>query len=141
MMCSSSNLSPSNEIPFQNSKVLSVGSAPVTWVQFELDGQHFHGMNAGPRYKFSEAISFYIDCADQAEIDYYWTRLLEGGGTEMSCGWLKDRFGLCWQVVPRIFNTLLNDSNPAKAQAAMNAMLEMTKFDIAKLQSAHSAAS
>lgn len=109
-------------------------------VQFELDGQRFMAMNAGPKYRFTEAISFHVECSDQAEIDHYWTRLLEGGGVESNCGWLKDRFGLSWQIVPKVLPTLMNDANPQKAQAAANAMMQMKKFDITALQEAHSKA-
>jgi predicted 3-demethylubiquinone-9 3-methyltransferase (glyoxalase superfamily) len=111
----------------------------VMTVLFELDGQRFVGLNGGPVFQFNEAVSFQIDCADQAEVDHYWSRLSHGG-EEGPCGWLKDRFGLSWQVVPAALPKLLADPDPARAQRAMAAMMEMTKLDIAVLQAAADAA-
>ena len=108
----------------------------VVTVEFELDGQAFIGLNGGPHFKFTEAVSFSIDCADQAEVDFYWDRLSEGGQTSQ-CGWLKDRFGLSWQVVPTVLADMISDSDPEKARRATEAMLQMTKLDIAKLQQAY----
>ena len=108
----------------------------VVTIEFELDGQAFIGLNGGPHFNFTEAVSFSIDCADQAEVDFYWDRLSEGGQTSQ-CGWLKDRFGLSWQVVPTVLADLIGDPDPEKARRATQAMLQMTKLDIAKLQQAH----
>jgi predicted 3-demethylubiquinone-9 3-methyltransferase (glyoxalase superfamily) len=108
----------------------------VVTIEFELDGQAFIGLNGGPHFKFTEAVSFSVDCADQAEVDFYWDQLSEGGQTSQ-CGWLKDRFGLSWQVVPTVLAGLIGDPDPEKAKRATEAMLQMTKLDIAKLQRAH----
>jgi predicted 3-demethylubiquinone-9 3-methyltransferase (glyoxalase superfamily) len=102
---------------------------------FELDGTTFIGINGGPEFPFSEAVSFVIDCADQAEVDYYWDRLV-AGGEESQCGWLKDRFGVSWQVVPRRLDELLSDPQPARATAATKAMLGMRKIVIAEVEDA-----
>ncbi|MEQ9138647.1 MAG: VOC family protein [Thalassobaculum sp.] len=129
---------------FPNSKVLEVtrcgdagpgpkGSVLVT--SFELDGQRFNALNGGPNFKFNEAVSFVIECADQAEVDWYWERLSDGGSTN-ACGWLKDRFGVSWQVTPVLMLELLNDPDPGRAERAMRSMMTMTKFDIAALQAA-----
>jgi predicted 3-demethylubiquinone-9 3-methyltransferase (glyoxalase superfamily) len=108
----------------------------VITVEFELNGQRFVALNGGPEFAFSEAISFQIPCADQDEIDYYWDRLTEGG-QESDCGWLKDKYGLSWQVVPAALPGLLSDPDPAKARRATKAMLSMKKVDIAALHRAH----
>jgi predicted 3-demethylubiquinone-9 3-methyltransferase (glyoxalase superfamily) len=102
---------------------------------FVLDGTTFIGINGGPEFPFSEAVSFVIDCADQAEVDYYWDRLV-AGGEESQCGWLKDRFGVSWQVVPRRLAELLSDPQPARATAATKAMLGMRKIVIAEVEDA-----
>jgi predicted 3-demethylubiquinone-9 3-methyltransferase (glyoxalase superfamily) len=107
----------------------------VMTVEFELEGQRFVGINGGPKFKFDEAISFEIDCETQEEIDYYWDKLSEGG-EQGPCGWLKDRFGLSWQVVPTGMEEVLADPDPARAQRAMAAMLKMSKIDVAELQRA-----
>ena len=104
---------------------------------FELAGQKFMALNGGPQFKFTEAFSLYVNCNDQAEVDHYWNRLLEGGGTPQQCGWLKDRYGLCWQVIPEILPRLLNDPDMAAAERTMQAMLQMIKVDVAALQAAH----
>jgi len=130
---------------FPNSKILAAsrygeaGPGPkgqVMTIQFELDGQTFTALNGGPHFQFNEAVSFVIDCADQAEVDHYWDRLVDGG-TPSQCGWLKDRFGLSWQVVPTVLHALIGDTDPAKAQRATQAMLKMVKLDIAALKAAH----
>ncbi len=108
----------------------------VLTVEFNLDGQRFIGINGGPLFPFTEAVSFMITCADQDEIDYYWSALLADGGQESQCGWLKDRFGLSWQVVPDGMAEVLNDPDPARGQRAMTAMLGMTKIDLAALRAA-----
>ncbi len=107
----------------------------VMTVEFELDGQRFVGINGGPEFKFDEAVSFEISCEDQDEVDYYWQKLTDGG-QESQCGWLKDRFGLSWQVVPEGMEELFSDADPERARRAMQAMLGMRKLDIATLRSA-----
>jgi predicted 3-demethylubiquinone-9 3-methyltransferase (glyoxalase superfamily) len=109
----------------------------VLTVEFELDGKPFTALNGGPEFTFTEAVSFQIDCADQDEVDHYWTRLTADGGEEGPCGWLKDRFGLSWQVVPRRLSELLTDPDPGRSQRAMRAMLGMKKLDIAELKRAY----
>ncbi len=105
--------------------------------EFELFGQKFMALNGGPLFKFSEAVSLVVDCEDQAEVDRYWNALVADGGQESQCGWLKDKFGFSWQIVPKLLTKLLTDSDPKKAQAAMKAMLEMKKIDCAALQAAY----
>ena len=132
---------------FPNSRVDNVSRAPadfpgghkgdVLTVNWTMSGQPFTGINGGPEFKFSEAISFSIDCADQAEVDRYWDALTADGGEPGPCGWLKDRFGLSWQVVPRRLNELLAGDDPAAAQRAMEAMLQMGKLDVAGLEAAY----
>lgn len=107
----------------------------VMTVEWELDGQRFVGINGGPQFTFDEAVSFEIDCADQAEIDYYWERLTDGG-RESQCGWLTDRYGLSWQVVPAGMDELFADPDRSRAERAMRAMLKMGKLDVAALQRA-----
>ena len=130
---------------FRNSKVLNVNRYPagspmpagtVMTASFVLDGQSFIALNAGPVFKFTEAISFVVDCETQEEVDYYWRRLAEGG-EESQCGWLKDKFGLSWQIVPKQLGQLMSDPDSAKAGRVMQAMLQMGKIDIAALQRAH----
>ena len=108
----------------------------VLTVDFVLDGKPFTAINGGPHFTFDEAVSFLITCADQAEIDYYWTKLIEGGGAESQCGWLKDKFGLSWQVCPAGMEEMMSDPNDERGQRAMKAMLGMKKIDIAALQAA-----
>ena len=107
----------------------------VLTVDFVLDGQQYTAINGGPEFPFSEAISLLINCADQDEVDYYWAKLSEGG-EEGPCGWLKDRYGLSWQVCPVGMNEMLNDPDPARGQRAMAAMLSMQKIDLAALYAA-----
>ena len=130
---------------FPNSRILGVsrygeaGPGPkgtVMTVSFELDGQRFIALNGGPQFKFTEAISFSIECETQEEVDRYWSKLTAGGGEEGPCGWLKDRFGLSWQVNPRVLGELISDPDPKKAKRAMEAMLKMKKIDIAALKRA-----
>jgi predicted 3-demethylubiquinone-9 3-methyltransferase (glyoxalase superfamily) len=109
----------------------------VLTVDFILAGQQFIGLNGGPEFPFTEAISFSIDCADQAEVDRLWDALVEGGGEHSVCGWLKDRFGVSWQVIPRQLPELLDGPDPEGAARAMQAMLEMTKIDVARLREAY----
>jgi len=129
---------------FDNSRIVNVThyteSAPreegmVMTVEFELDGQRFVGINGGPEFKFDEAVSFAIECESQAEIDYFWTQLTDGG-EESVCGWLKDRFGVSWQVVPTGMEELFADPDKSRVDRAMKAMLGMRKLDLAALRSA-----
>jgi predicted 3-demethylubiquinone-9 3-methyltransferase (glyoxalase superfamily) len=114
----------------------SMGEAgTVMTVEWELNGQRFVGINGGPVFKFDEAVSFEIECADQDEVDYYWERLSEGG-SEGPCGWVKDKFGLSWQVVPTGMLELFSDPDRSKAERAMQAMLKMGKLDVAALREA-----
>ncbi len=133
---------------FKNSKVLSVtrygeaGPGPAGTVMvgtFQLDGQEFIALNGGPQFKFTEAISFSVDCETQEEVDHYWDKLTSGGGEESMCGWLKDKFGLSWQVNPRALGEMLGDKDPEKAKRVMNAMLQMKKIDIPTLKRAYEA--
>lgn len=113
----------------------------VMTVEFELNGQPFLGLNGGPAFTFSEAISFQVPCETQADIDYYWDKLGAGGDPEaQQCGWLKDKFGLSWQIVPTVLPKLMDDKNPKKAQAVMRAVLQAKKFDIAALERAYNEA-
>ena len=107
----------------------------VMTVEWELDGQRFVGINGGPQFTFSEAVSFQITCQDQDEVDYYWEKLTDGG-EESQCGWLKDRFGLSWQVVPVGMEEVFNDPDPQRAQRAMQAMMGMRKLDVGALRAA-----
>ena len=107
----------------------------VVTVEWELDGQRFVGINGGPQFPFTEAVSFQVDCKDQAEVDHYWERLGDGG-REVQCGWLTDRFGVPWQVVPMGLEELLGDPDPERARRATEAMLSMTKLDLSVLREA-----
>jgi len=129
---------------FPNSRILGVSRYPegapgpageVMTVEFELDGQRFTGINGGPQFPFTEAVSFLINCRTQEEVDSYWEQLTDGG-EPVQCGWLKDRFGLSWQVVPEGMEEVLGDPDPERAQRAMQAMLGMTKLDLAALRAA-----
>jgi len=128
---------------FKNSKVVSVNRAgpkgPVITASFELEGQTFVALNGGPQYTFSPAVSFLVNCETQGEVDELWAKLT-AGGSEQPCGWLKDRYGVSWQVIPSILGKLLRDKDPAKAQRTMQAMLKMKKIDIKGLQQAHEGA-
>jgi predicted 3-demethylubiquinone-9 3-methyltransferase (glyoxalase superfamily) len=115
----------------------STEAGEVLLVSFTLAGEQFVGINGGPQFPFTEAVSFQIDCADQAEVDHYWEALMEGGGEPGQCGWLKDRFGLSWQVVPREMGAYLGGPDAAGAARAMEAMLRMEKLDVAKLREAY----
>jgi predicted 3-demethylubiquinone-9 3-methyltransferase (glyoxalase superfamily) len=132
---------------FPDSRIDSVNHSPAAYpsgrkgdvvtVDFTLSGQPFTGINGGPDFTFDEAVSFLIECEDQAEVDRYWDALVADGGEHSVCGWLKDRFGLSWQVVPRRLNELVNGDDPAGAERAMEAMLQMTKLDVAALEAAY----
>jgi predicted 3-demethylubiquinone-9 3-methyltransferase (glyoxalase superfamily) len=115
----------------------STPAGAVLTVDFTLDGSRFIALNGGPDFHFSEAVSFSIDCEDQAEVDRYWDALLAGGGEESQCGWLKDRFGLSWQVVPRQLNEMFESPDREAAKRAMEAMLKMQKLNVAKLREAY----
>ena len=130
---------------FKNSKIGSIarygqaGPGPkggVMTVAFELDGQQFTALNGGPDFKFNEAVSFVVNCRDQAEVDELWDKLA-AGGQPGRCGWLKDKFGLSWQIVPSVLMELVSDSDPQKAARVMQAIMRMTKLDIANLKAAH----
>ena len=130
---------------FRDSKIGSVsrygdaGPGPKGTVmvgRFEIEGQEFLVLNGGPEYKFTPAVSFVVNCETQEEVDHYWDKLAEGGRTQQ-CGWLQDKFGLSWQIVPTILGKLLQDKDPAKSQRVMKAMLGMVKIDIAGLQKAY----
>ncbi|MGH7527982.1 MAG: VOC family protein [Gemmatimonadales bacterium] len=111
----------------------------VMLVEFELEGQRFSALNGGPVFQFNEAISLMIDCKDQRELDYYWEKLSAGGDPNaQQCGWLKDKYGLSWQVVPAALNDLMADPDPGKSGRTMQALLQMKKIDIAALERAHS---
>ena len=120
----------------------SAGPGPegeVMLVEFELNGQKFSGLNGGPQFTFNEAVSIVVTCADQAEVDYYWDRLSDGG-QENVCGWLTDRYGLSWQIVPAVFFDMIADPDSARAARVTQAMLGMTKFDVAALERAYAEA-
>ena len=130
---------------FKNSKVISIdrygeaGPGPkgtVMTASFELEGQRFMALNGGPEYKFTEAISFFVNCETQVEVDELWAKL-SAGGEEGPCGWLKDKYGLSWQIVPTILHELLSDPDPEKSQRVMKAMLKMKKIDINALKRAY----
>lgn len=114
------------------------GSAgTVLTIDFTLAGQQFMGLNGGPEFKFTEAVSFTIYCEDQAEVDRYWDALIAGGGAPVQCGWLKDRYGLSWQITPTILPKLMADPDPAKARRVMEAMMKMVKIDVAAIEAAY----
>jgi predicted 3-demethylubiquinone-9 3-methyltransferase (glyoxalase superfamily) len=130
---------------FKNSKVGTVtrygeaGPGPkgtVMSATFQLDGQEFFALNGGPLFKFTEAISFFVNCETQAEVDELWEKLSSGGQANR-CGWLKDKYGLSWQIIPSVLTTMLRDKDPAKAKRVMEAMLQMTKIDMSLLQQAY----
>jgi predicted 3-demethylubiquinone-9 3-methyltransferase (glyoxalase superfamily) len=131
---------------FENSGIGAVTRYPegapqpagsVLTVEFTANGQKFVGLNGGPQFTFNEAVSFQITCDDQEEVDHYWSRLTEGGGEDGPCGWLKDRFGVSWQVVPRRLEEMFQDPDPAKVARANQAMMSMRKLDIAALERAY----
>ncbi len=133
---------------FKNSKILNVSRngdggpgqpGSVFIATIEIEGQKLMLLNAGPEFKFTEAFSLYVDCKDQAEVDYYWEKLTADGGEESMCGWLKDKYGLSWQIVPQALGRLMGDPDPAKGQRVMQAMLKMRKLDVSLLQAAHDA--
>jgi len=124
---------------FNRSKIAAVHGAPgqVMSVEFELEGQKVMALNGNPQHRFNESFSFFVGCDSQAEIDDLWTKLLAGGGQPSQCGWLKDRFGVSWQIVPKSLGAMLSDPDRAKAGRAIQAMLQMTKLDLPALQRAY----
>ena len=133
---------------FKNSKVGSVtrygdaGPGPkgtVMSATFQLDGQDFFALNGGPLFKFTEAISFFVNCETQEEVDELWEKLTAGGGAPQRCGWLKDKYGLSWQIIPKVLGEMLGDKDPQKSQRVMQAMLQMNKIDIQRLKEAYGA--
>ncbi len=133
---------------FKNSKIVNVsrygeaGPGPkgtVMTATMQIEGQEFMVLNGGPQYKFTEAISFFVNCKTQEEVDMLWAKLSDGG-EEGPCGWLKDKFGVSWQIIPTALGELLGDPDPVKAQNVMRAMLQMKKIDISKLKEAHALA-
>lgn len=133
---------------FKNSRIVSLsrygdaGPGPkgsVMSVTFELEGQPFYALNGGPHFSFTPAISLFVNCESQAEVDELWDKLAAGGRKDR-CGWLQDKYGLSWQIVPSVLGKLLGDKNPAKSSGVMKAMLQMDKLDIARLQQAYEAA-
>ena len=120
----------------ESSKPTGRPAGSVMTVEFELEGQKFVALNGGPHFKFTEAVSFVVNCADQEEVNYFWSKL-SAGGEESRCGWLKDKFGLSWQIVPTVLIELLADQDAAKAKRVMHAMLQMDKIDIPTLQKAY----
>jgi predicted 3-demethylubiquinone-9 3-methyltransferase (glyoxalase superfamily) len=112
-----------------------VGS--VLTIEFEIEGQKFTALNGGPEFKFNESVSFVVNCETQEEVDYFWEKLTADGGQESACGWLKDKFGLSWQVTPTVLIGMLNDKDPKKAERVMKAMMQMHKIEINKLKAAY----
>jgi predicted 3-demethylubiquinone-9 3-methyltransferase (glyoxalase superfamily) len=130
---------------FPNSEVRDVArtgkDGPINSAEFIVGGQLFMGFNAGGSYfSFSEGVSFYVDCADQAEVDEYWDKFVKAGAKPTACGWIKDPFGLSWQIVPRRFTELIRDRDPKKVKAVMDAMMTMVKLDVAELERAYNEA-
>jgi predicted 3-demethylubiquinone-9 3-methyltransferase (glyoxalase superfamily) len=123
---------------FKNAKAGKVSRQgdKVMSATFELEGQEFFALNGGPQFPFTEAVSFFVKCETQAEVDYFWDKLLAGGGTPSRCGWLKDQFGLSWQIIPNRLGELLGDKDPQRAGRALQAMLKMDKIVIADLERA-----
>jgi predicted 3-demethylubiquinone-9 3-methyltransferase (glyoxalase superfamily) len=129
---------------FPNSEIKSVArtgnDGPIRSAEFVIGGQSFMAYNGGPHFAFSEGFSLYVDCEDQQEVDRYWERFVEAGATPVQCGWIKDPFGLSWQIVPRRFTELIGDKDPRKVTAVMEAMMRMVKLDVAALEKAHAEA-
>lgn len=129
---------------FPDSEIRTVArtgkDGPVASAEFVVGGQAFMGFNGGPYFSFSQGVSLFVDCADQAEVDGYWDTLVAAGAKPHACGWIEDPFGLSWQIVPRRFMELIRDPDPAKVQAVMDAMMTMVKLDVAALERAYDAA-
>ena len=135
---------------FKNSKILNIArygegtpmpKGTVMTVDFVLEGERFTALNGGPMFKFTEAISFLVNCESQDEVDMLWKKLTSNGGVEGQCGWLKDRYGLSWQIIPTALGQMLSDPNPEKAQRVMSAMLKMKKIDVGALRQAYNQSS
>jgi predicted 3-demethylubiquinone-9 3-methyltransferase (glyoxalase superfamily) len=126
---------------FPDSRVTNVARSgedgPINSAEFVVGGQSFMGYNGGAYFSFSEGVSLFVECEDQAEVDEYWNKLVAAGAISMQCGWIKDQFGLTWQIVPKRFMELIGDKNPAKVKAVMDAMMEMVKLDVAGLERAY----
>lgn len=124
---------------FKNSKIQGISrrEGRVLTVEFELDGQQYIALNGGPGFPFTQAISLFVDCEDQKEVDELWTKMTGGGGSEIQCGWLKDKYGLSWQIIPKVLLQMLRDPDPRKSQAVFQAMLKMKKIVVADLQRAY----
>ena len=126
---------------FPDSEIKNVArtgkDGPITSAEFVIGGQFFMGYNGGPYFNFSQGFSLYVDCKDQEEVDEYWSKLISAGATPLQCGWITDPFGLTWQIVPRRFMQLIDDKNPKKVQAVMDAMMNMIKLDVADLERAY----
>jgi predicted 3-demethylubiquinone-9 3-methyltransferase (glyoxalase superfamily) len=126
---------------FPDSRVTNVARAgkdgPINSAEFVIGGQSFMGYNGGSYFTFSEGFSLFVECEDQEEVDEYWNKLVKAGATKMQCGWIKDQFGLSWQIVPKRFIELICDKNPAKVKAVMDAMMKMVKLDVAALERAY----
>jgi predicted 3-demethylubiquinone-9 3-methyltransferase (glyoxalase superfamily) len=120
-----------------SSKAAGRPEGSVMTMEFQLEGQNFVAINAGPHFKFTEAISFVVDCGSQEEVDYFWEKLTADGGQESQCGWLKDKYGLSWQITPRVLIEMIGDKDPQKSQRVMQAMLQMKKIDIPTLKQAY----
>ena len=125
---------------FPDSEVRNVARAgedgPLQSAEFVVGGQAFKGFNGGPHFSFSEGFSLFVDCADQAEVDEYWDKLVDAGATPVQCGWIRDPFGLSWQIVPRRFVELIGDPDPIRVKAVVDAMMKMQKLDVATLEKA-----
>ena len=125
---------------FKNAEAGEISRGPdgkAFTVNFQLEAQDFMALNAGPEFKFNEAVSMFVNCEDQAEVDYFWNKLTADGGEESQCGWLKDKYGLSWQIIPKQLGELMGDPDPVKAKRVINAMLKMKKIVVADLQKAH----
>jgi len=109
----------------------------VLTIEFEIEGQKFVALNGGPQFQFNESVSFVVNCEAQKEVDYYWEKLIADGGQESACGWLKDKFGVSWQITPTVLIDMLHDKDAEKAERVMHAMLQMKKIDVAKLNAAY----
>ena len=118
-------------------KASSRPTGSVLTIEFEIEGQKFVALNGGPQFRFNESVSFVVNCETQKEVDYFWEKLTADGGEESQCGWLKDKFGLWWQVTPTVLIDMLHDKDPEKAERVMKAMLQMQKIEIPKLKAAY----
>ena len=125
---------------FPDSRVKNVAhtgkDGPITSAEFVIGGQSFMGYNGGPYFSFSQGFSLFVDCENQEEVDEYWNKFVNAGATPLQCGWITDQFGVTWQIVPRRFMELINDQDPKKVQAVMDAMMTMVKLDVAALENA-----